>query len=87
MSKTMIMLIEESYLHILSIGPFIMITGYFFNLMSTEIVIVEKPVFIEDYEDIAKQSLILLFRKTLTDYEHLRDADEGCRFLFKEFIL
>lgn len=63
---------------ILSIGSFVVITGYFCNLMSTEMVTVEKPVVIESYEDIiAKQSLIPLFVKTLTDYEHFRDADEG----------
>ena len=63
---------------IVSIMSFILITGYFCNLMSTDMVIVEKPKVLESYQDIIdKKTVIALFAKTLTDYEYFRNAREG----------
>ena len=72
----------DSYRRILtlvtSVASFILIIGYFCNLMSTEMVIVEKPVVINNYEEIlAKPGLLTYFAKILADYEHFREADEG----------
>jgi hypothetical protein len=62
----------------MSIASLVIISGYFCNLMSTEMVVVEKPAIIGSYEDIiAKTGLVSIFVKVLTDYEHFRDADEG----------
>ena len=73
---------SDAYRRVLSlvvtITSFVVITGYFCNLMSTDMVIVEKPKVLNSYQDIIdKESIIVLFAKTLTDYEYFRDAREG----------
>ena len=71
----------DSYRRVLtlitSVASFILITGYFCNLMSTDMVIVEKPVVINNYDDIlAKPGLITYFMKVLADYEHFKYAEK-----------
>ena len=72
----------DSYRRILtlvtSVASFILIIGYFCSLMSTDMFIVEKPVVINNYDEIlAKPGLITYFMKVMADHEHFRDADKG----------
>ena len=62
---------------ITSVASFILIIGYFCNLMSTDMFIVEKPVVMNNYDDVlAKPGLTTYFAKVLSDHEHFRDADK-----------
>ena len=62
---------------ITSVASFILIIGYFCNLMSTDMFIVEKPVVINNYDEIlAKPGLTTYFSKAMADYEHFRNADK-----------
>ena len=64
----------------LTFGSFIVITCYFCSLISTERIVVGKPVLLESYEDIIdKKTVVPVWSASLTDYEHFRDAPEGSR--------
>ena len=63
---------------VLSFSSLIFISGYFCNMISTELVSVDKPLVIESYEQILeKKILVSLFVKQLTDYEHFKYALPG----------
>ena len=62
---------------ILSVASFVFITGYFCNLMATDMVVVDKPDVMNTYEDILDRAGVnVVFFQQLADYEHFRDADK-----------
>ena len=62
---------------IISISSFVIITGYFCNLMATDMVVVDKPDVMNTYDDIlSRPGVITLFGKQVSEYEHFRDADK-----------
>ena len=65
---------------VLSVASFIIITGYFCNLMATDMVVVDKPDVMSSYDDILERpEVTVLFLKQLSDYEHFRDADKDSK--------
>ena len=65
---------------IISVSSFVIITGYFCNLMATDMVVVDKPDVMNTYDDIlARPAVTILFVKQFTDYEHFRDADKDSK--------
>ena len=65
---------------LVSLASLIIVSGYFCNLMSTEMVVVEKPVVITSYQGILdRPHVTAIFVQQLTDYEHFRDAPKGSK--------
>ena len=65
---------------VISVSSFVMITGYFCNLMATDMVLVDKPNFMNTYDDIlARPGVTALFIKQLSEYEHFRNADKDSK--------
>ena len=65
---------------LVSLASLIIVSGYFCNLMSTEMVVVEKPVVITSYQGIIDRPYVTAtFVQQLTDYEHFRDAPKGSK--------
>ena len=64
----------------ISISSFVIITGYFCNLMATDMVVVDKPDVMNTYDDIlSRPGVISLFGKLVSEYEHFRDADKDSK--------
>ena len=62
---------------ILSVASFVFITGYFCNLMATDMVVVDKPDVMNTYKDILDRvGVTAVFFQQLADYEHFRDANK-----------
>ena len=65
---------------VLSVASFMIITGYFCNLMATDMVVVEKPDVMNSYDDILDRlGVTIFFVKQTADYEHFRDADKDSK--------
>ena len=65
---------------IISVSSFIIITGYFCNVMATDMVVVDKPDVMNTYDDILdRPEVTRVFCKPLSDYEHFRDADKDSK--------
>ena len=67
-------------------SSFFVITMYFCNVMSTDMIVVNKPDVVENYDELFKKGYIIpTFNKQLTDYKRFEDAIEGSReFMFWE---
>ena len=65
---------------LISVSSFVIITGYFCNLMATDMVVVDKPNVMNTYDDIlARPGVTAVFVKQVSDYEHFRDADKDSK--------
>ena len=65
---------------IISVSSLVIITGYFCNLMATDMVVVGKPDLMNRYDDIlARPGVTTLFGKQVSDYEHFRDGDKDSK--------
>jgi len=63
---------------LVSLSSTVFILGYFCNLLSTEMVVVEKPITIDTYQDIIDRPEIrVLFVKQQTDYELFKFAPQS----------
>ena len=65
---------------LVSLSSLILITGYFRNLISTDMVVVEKPNVITSYQDIIhRPKVIPTFFRQLSEYENFRDAPKDSK--------
>ena len=65
---------------IISVSSFVIITGYFCNLLATDMVLVDKPNVMNTYDDIlARPGVTAMFIKQVSDYEHFRDGEKDSK--------
>ena len=63
---------------IISLASFVLIFGYICNLMATDMVVVDKPITLNTYEDVINRpGMIPLFFRELTDYQHFKNGMPG----------
>ena len=67
-------------------SSFFVITMHFCNVMSTDMIVVNKPDVVEDYDELFEKGYTIpTFTKQVTDYKRFEDAVEGSReFMFWE---
>ena len=59
---------------------FFLITGYFCNVMSTDMIVVNKPDVIENYDDVFKKGKVIpTFARQTSDFKHFEEAVNGSR--------
>ena len=79
---------QDSFLNVITfwvyVASFFFLTGYFCNVMSTDMIVVHKPDVIESYDELyEKGKVIPTFAEQTTDFVRFKDAINGSReFLF-----
>ena len=75
---------RDTFLNVITfwvyVASFFLITCYFSNVMSTDMIVVNKPDVIKTYDEVfEKGNVIPTFTRQVSDYKHFEDAINGSR--------